>query len=149
MTMMRTCCDFTHWSRLEAAILDSEKPPVHSNRRGPSDFQVRLPWPNQERQVTGERRTARGAGPSLRSDARRNRDDVLAAAVLAFTKDANASLESIARAAGVGIGMLYRHFPTREALVEAAYRNEIQRLCAAAPELLEKYRPDVALASWL
>jgi AcrR family transcriptional regulator len=99
--------------------------------------------------VTGERETIRGARPSLRSDARRNRDDLLAAAVDAFTKDANASHESIARAAGVGIGTLYRHYPTREALVEAVFRNEIQKLCAVVPELLEKHRPDVALARFL
>jgi AcrR family transcriptional regulator len=99
--------------------------------------------------VTGEKETARGAPAQLRSDAQRNRDDILAAAVRAFTKDANASLEGIARAAGVGIGTLYRHYPTREALVETAYRNEIKRLCDAAPELLKKHPPDVALARFL
>lgn len=99
--------------------------------------------------VTSEKRTARGAGAPLRRDAQRNRDDVLAAAVVAFTKDANASLEGIARAAGVGIGTLYRHYPTREALIEAAYRTEIEKLCRVAPELLEKHPPDVALARFL
>ena len=87
-----------------------------------------------------------GAEPRLRSDAQRNKDEILAAAVRAFTKDANASLEGIARAAGVGIGTLYRHYPTREALLEAAYRDEFKRICDAAPALLEKHRPDVALA---
>jgi AcrR family transcriptional regulator len=96
---------------------------------------------------TGELETGRGA--RLRSDAQRNRDTILAAAVLAFAKDANASLEGIARAAGVGIGTLYRHYPTRESLVEAAYRNEIKKLCDEAPELLETHRPDVALARFL
>jgi AcrR family transcriptional regulator len=85
----------------------------------------------------------------LRSDAQHNRDEILAAAVRAFSKDANASLEGIAKAAGVGIGTLYRHFPTREALFEAAYRNEIEKLCDAAPALLKKYPPDVALARFL
>lgn len=84
-----------------------------------------------------------------RSDARQNKDDILAAAVRAFSKDASASLEGIARAAGVGIGTLYRHYPTREALVEAAYRTEIKKLCDAAPELLAKHAPDVALARFL
>jgi AcrR family transcriptional regulator len=98
---------------------------------------------------TGEKESARGARVQLRSDAQRNRDNILAAAVLAFAKDANASLEGIARAAGVGIGTLYRHYPTREALVEAAYRNEIKKLCEEAPELLETHRPDVALARFL
>lgn len=95
---------------------------------------------------TGEKDTAQAP---LRSDAQRNKDNILAAAVLAFAKDANASLEGIARAAGVGIGTLYRHYPTREALVEAAYRNEIKKLCDGAPELLERHRPDVALARFL
>jgi AcrR family transcriptional regulator len=99
--------------------------------------------------VAGEQETARAAQPRLRSDAQQNRDDLLAAAVRALTKDANASLDGIARAAGVGIGTLYRHYPTREALVEAAYRNKIRKLCDAAPELLKKHRPDVALARFL
>jgi AcrR family transcriptional regulator len=87
--------------------------------------------------------------PRLRSDAQRNKDDILAAAVTAFSADPNASLEGIARAAGVGIGTLYRHYPTREALLEAAYRIEIDKLCKAAPKLLEKYPPDEALARFL
>ena len=85
----------------------------------------------------------------LRSDAQRNKDAILAAAVRAFAKDANASLEGIARAAGVGIGTLYRHYPTRDALFEAAYRTEIEKLCAEAPALLARYRPDLALARFL
>jgi AcrR family transcriptional regulator len=96
--------------------------------------------------VKGERKKVE---VRLRSDAQRNKDDILRAAVLAFTKDANASLEGIAKAAGVGIGTLYRHYPTREALLESAYRSEIQKLCDATPELLEKYRPDDALARFL
>jgi AcrR family transcriptional regulator len=85
----------------------------------------------------------------LRSDAQRNKDEILAAAVRAFTKDASASLEGIAKAAGVGIGTLYRHFPTREALVEAAWRNEVKKLCETAPGLLANHRPDLALARFL
>lgn len=99
--------------------------------------------------MTSAKRTARAADRRLRSDAQRNRDDILAAAVVAFTRDANASLEGIARAAGVGIGTLYRHYPTRESLIEAAYRTEIEKLCGAAPGLLEKHPPDVALARFL
>jgi AcrR family transcriptional regulator len=90
--------------------------------------------------------TTKDEMPRLRSDAQRNKDEILAAAVRAFTKDANASLEGIARAAGVGIGTLYRHYPTREALLEAAYRKEFKKICDTAPELLEKHAPDVALA---
>ena len=98
--------------------------------------------------MTGKE-TAPWSPPRLRSDARRNKEDILAAAVVAFTQNVNASLEGIAKAAGVGIGTLYRHYPTREALVEAAYRNEIKKLCDAAPDLLKRHRPDVALARFL
>jgi AcrR family transcriptional regulator len=59
------------------------------------------------------------------------------------------SLEAIARRAGVGIGTLYRHFPTREALIEAAYRNEVEVLHDAAAELLAEGPADVALTAWL
>jgi AcrR family transcriptional regulator len=87
--------------------------------------------------------------PRLRKDAQRNRERLLSVAVAAFTKDANASLDGIAKTAGVGIGTLYRHFPTREALIEAAYRNEVEKLGDAAPELLEKFPPDEALVQLL
>jgi AcrR family transcriptional regulator len=90
-----------------------------------------------------------GARP-LRADARRNRDRLLEVAVRAFSHDSpDVTLESIARDAGVGIGTLYRHFPTREALVEAAYRNELARLCGSAAELLATRPADVALRTWM
>ena len=86
----------------------------------------------------------------LRADARRNRDRLIAVALRAFTDPGpEVSLEAIARGAGVGIGTLYRHFPTREALIEAAYRSELERLCAAAPDLLAEQAPDVALRQWM
>jgi AcrR family transcriptional regulator len=86
----------------------------------------------------------------LRADARRNRDKLLAAATAAFAEaGTDASLDAIAKRAGVGIGTLYRHFPTREALIAEAYRSELEQLCAAAPELLEAHPPDVALAEWM
>lgn len=86
----------------------------------------------------------------LRADARRNRDLLLDAAVRGFSREGpDATLESIARAAGVGIGTLYRHFPTREALVEAAYRNELARLCDAVDDLLRDLPPDAALRAWM
>ena len=86
----------------------------------------------------------------LRADARRNRDLLLDAAVRAFSRDgAAATLDGIAKDAGVGIGTLYRHFPTREALVEAAYRGELARLCDAAGELLAELPPDRALRAWM
>jgi AcrR family transcriptional regulator len=86
----------------------------------------------------------------LRADAQRNRDKLLDAAVRAFSGGGpEVTLEAIARDAGVGIGTLYRHFPTREALVEAAYRNELARLCDAAPELLRAEPPDRATRIWM
>ncbi|MGE0026896.1 MAG: TetR/AcrR family transcriptional regulator [Thermoleophilia bacterium] len=86
----------------------------------------------------------------LRPDAQRNREKLMAAAVAAFAEDGvRASLEQIARRAGVGIGTLYRHFPSRDALVAAVYRQEVGRLAAAAPELLAEYPPDVALRRWM
>lgn len=59
------------------------------------------------------------------------------------------SLEAVARAAGVGIGTLYRHFPSREALIEAVYRNEVARLCARADDLLAGGPPDMAMRRWM
>jgi AcrR family transcriptional regulator len=87
----------------------------------------------------------------IRSDARRNRERLLGAATAAFTAaDARpVSLESIARDAGVGIGTLYRHFSSREALIEAVYRAELAEVAAAAPQLLERYPPKAALRRWM
>ncbi|RCG32241.1 TetR/AcrR family transcriptional regulator [Sphaerisporangium album] len=90
-----------------------------------------------------------GARP-LRADARRNRDRLLEVAVRAFSQDGpDVTLDAIAKKAGVGIGTLYRHFPTREALVEAAYRNELARLSDAVPGLLESLPPDQAARAWM
>jgi AcrR family transcriptional regulator len=70
--------------------------------------------------------------------------------VRAFSNDGpDVTLESIASEAGVGIGTLYRHFPTREALIEAAYRSELARLCAGVPALLQTLPADVALRTWM
>ncbi|MGW0828016.1 TetR/AcrR family transcriptional regulator [Streptomyces sp. NPDC002845] len=86
----------------------------------------------------------------LRADAQRNRQRLLEAAVRAFSeRGTDASLEAIAKDAGVGIGTLYRHFPTREALVEAAYRNEVARVCDSATELLAEFPPDQAMRLWM
>src|SRR3954462_7436877 len=71
-----------------------------------------------------------------RADARRNYDKLIAAGREAFTeKGSAASLEDVARRAGVGIGTLYRHFPTRQDLVEAVYLEEVEGVCRAADEL--------------
>jgi AcrR family transcriptional regulator len=88
--------------------------------------------------------------PKLRADARRNRERLLEATVERFAADgAGVPLDAIARQAGVGIGTLYRRFPTRDALVEAAYRNEVTRLADSATELLGELPADAALAEWL
>ena len=85
-----------------------------------------------------------------RADAQRNRTRLIDAAQRAFTEDGEqVSLEAIARRAGVGIGTLYRHFPTRAALVEAVYRNELARLQAVADELLAAEPPERALRTWM
>jgi AcrR family transcriptional regulator len=85
-----------------------------------------------------------------RADALRNRDKLLTVAVTAFTDlGADVPLETIAAEAGVGIGTLYRHFPNRSALIEAAYRHEVDQLCDAAPELLSVHAPDDALREWM
>jgi AcrR family transcriptional regulator len=87
---------------------------------------------------------------TLRADARENREKLLRAANSRFASaGSDVALETIARTAGVGIGTLYRHFPTREALIEAVYRNEVDRLCASAGDLLARLPADAALAEWM
>ncbi|WP_306320336.1 MULTISPECIES: TetR/AcrR family transcriptional regulator [unclassified Streptomyces] len=85
-----------------------------------------------------------------RADARRNRERLLAAARTAFTRDGTTvPLDAVAREAGVGIGTLYRHFPTREALVEAVYSAELDAVTAAVEPLLAELPPRDALRAWL
>jgi len=88
---------------------------------------------------------------SVRSDARRNREKLLEVATAAFAAADGrpVSLESIARDAGVGIGTLYRHFPNRQALVEAIYRTELAEVAAAAEQLLKRHPPKTALRRWM
>jgi AcrR family transcriptional regulator len=69
--------------------------------------------------------------------------------VRAFSDNPDVTLDAIAKAAGVGIGTLYRHFPTREALVDAAYRNELARLCDGVADLLATMPPDAAIRTWM
>jgi AcrR family transcriptional regulator len=86
----------------------------------------------------------------LRADARHNQERLLMVAAETFAREGTqASLKAIAHDAGVGIGTLYRRFPTRETLVEAVYRNEVTRLCGAAAELLETLPPVAALPAWM
>lgn len=84
----------------------------------------------------------------VRSDARENRDRILAAARRALDESGVASLNQIAQEAGVGPGTLYRHFPTREALVLAVYQDELDQLLAAIDPLLESHSPIDALRQW-
>ena len=95
-----------------------------------------------------KRRLARPRKP--RADAQRNRVRLLDVAARAFTRSgANASLEDIAKQAGVGPGTLYRHFPTREALLQAVYRSELERLAIAERTFAQRMTPVDALRSWL
>ena len=91
------------------------------------------------------------ADKGMRADARRNYQKLLTAAAEAFTERGtdDVSLEEIARRAGVGIGTLYRHFPTRQALLEAVYRDQVEALRARADELIATKPPAEALATWL
>jgi AcrR family transcriptional regulator len=85
----------------------------------------------------------------MRADARRNYENLLRAAHEEFTeRGAAASLEEVARRAGVGVGTLYRHFPNRQALLEAVYVEEVQSLCASAGQFADA-DPWAALSGWL
>ena len=84
----------------------------------------------------------------VRSDARANRDRILAAARQAFTEDGDTSMNQIAQLAGVGPGTLYRNYPSREALVLAIYQDEVDRLIGSVPELLTTLTPLAALRQW-
>ena len=85
-----------------------------------------------------------------RTDAQRNRGRILEMAKEAFTRSgANASLDDIAREAGVGAGTLYRHFPTRDALIEAVYRTEVEKLATAERRFAAALSPIEALRAWM
>jgi len=89
-------------------------------------------------------------GRKPRADGQRNRERLVEAAKAVFAEaGTDASLEAIARRAGVGIGTLYRHFPTRDAVVEAVYRRELQQLGDAARRLAAERTPGEALHAWM
>jgi AcrR family transcriptional regulator len=93
---------------------------------------------------------SKSAGRKPRADAQRNRERILEVAKQAFTRSgANASLDDIASEAGVGPGTLYRHFPTREELIQAVYRSEMEKLAAAERKLAQSMPPIEALRAWL
>ena len=97
-----------------------------------------------------ENRSAKKSSRKPRADAVRNHERVLEAAKVVFSAGGpEASLEAVAREAGVGIGTLYRHFPTREALYEAVYRREVEQLSELAEELKDDGEPVEALRRWL
>ncbi len=87
----------------------------------------------------------------MRADARRNYEKLLAAAVAAFGEHGadDVSLEEIAKRAGVGIGTLYRHFPTRQALLETVYLDQVEALGALAAHLRRSEAPAAALTAWM
>src|SRR5271154_3725054 len=85
-----------------------------------------------------------------RADAQRNRERILEVAKDAFTRsNGDINLDDVARQAGVGAGTLYRHFPTREALLEAVYRTEVEKLAAAERRFAETMPPIEALRAWM
>jgi AcrR family transcriptional regulator len=91
--------------------------------------------------------SARAPEPQ-RADARHNRERILEVAHRAFEQSGDASLNSIAKDAGVGAGTLYRHFPTREALILAVYQHDVQRLVDSVPDVLAAHPPLDALRIW-
>jgi AcrR family transcriptional regulator len=85
-----------------------------------------------------------------RADAQRNRERILSIAKQAFTQHGvNVSLDDVARQAAVGAGTLYRHFPTRDSLLEAVYRTEVEKLALAEKQLTETLPPIEALRAWM
>ena len=103
-----------------------------------------------QKNVVQKELSLRDSGRKPRVDAVRNRERVLEAAKAVFSAGGpDASLEAVARRAGVGIGTLYRHFPTREALFEAVYRREVEQLGELADQLKSEPSPVEALRHWL
>lgn len=88
------------------------------------------------------------AGSRVRADAQRNREHILQVAHDAFAESGTTSLNEIAKRAGVGPGTLYRHFPTREALILAVYRRDVQRLVDSVDDLLRTHAPLDAFRVW-
>jgi AcrR family transcriptional regulator len=99
----------------------------------------------------GHTRPSAEVAPPRRADARRNYDKLIAAAAAAFAEHGadDVSLEEIARRAGVGIGTLYRHFPARQSLLEAVYKEQVDALDVLASKLLTAESPGAALAEWI
>ncbi|GAA2302909.1 TetR/AcrR family transcriptional regulator [Streptomyces kunmingensis] len=129
---------------------------AHPGRHAAADACPDTARPDTARPDTARPDTARpaaarpAAARPARADARRNREKLLTAARTVFAStNEGAPLEAIAREAGVGIGTLYRHFPTREALVEALYSAELDAVVDSAPVLLDELPPEAALRAWV
>jgi AcrR family transcriptional regulator len=125
-------------------LLDVDKPEtvsVNGNKRRPSPI------------ASGFRMPAKRPKPrsrTLRADAQRNRARILEIAKNAFSRSGvNISLDDVARQARIGAGTLYRHFPTRDSLLEAVYRTEVEKLAAAEREFAEAMPPVEALRAWM
>ena len=96
------------------------------------------------------KKTSKPSERKPRTDAQRNRERILSVAKVAFTRHgADASLDDIAKEAGVGAGTLYRHFPNRDALIEGVYRTEVEKLAAAQRRFVETMPPIEALRAWM
>ncbi|HEV7448860.1 MAG TPA: TetR/AcrR family transcriptional regulator, partial [Steroidobacteraceae bacterium] len=96
------------------------------------------------------RKKIENIGRKPRADAQRNRERILKVAKLAFTRTgADISLDDVAKQSGVGPGTLYRHFPTRGALLEAVYRSEVERLAAAQQDFSRTMAPVDAMRAWM
>ena len=129
------------WLVVSCAVLVTESSPVCSHRTGELSGQLSHALPR------GGLR-GRQAPETIRADAQQNRDRILAVAQTAFADDLDASLNSIAKLAGVGPGTLYRHFPTREDLILAVYRHEVQALADSVDAVLAENSPLDALRVW-
>jgi AcrR family transcriptional regulator len=100
--------------------------------------------------MTEKQSSPSSAARKPRADAQRNRERILEVAKLAFTRHgAEAALDDIARQAAIGPGTLYRHFPTRDALIEAIYRSEVEKLTAAGQRFAATMPPLEALRAWM
>jgi AcrR family transcriptional regulator len=106
------------------------------------------PYSNTSLACHLEEVVARRNDSPLRADARLNRDRILQVAHEAFAQSGDASLNYIAKRANVGAGTLYRHFPTREALILAVYRRDIQQLVESVPTLLAEHAPLIGMRLW-
>jgi AcrR family transcriptional regulator len=123
---------------------------AHEIRRLPPFFKKPLSKKASSKKTLDKNTLDRKTSRKPRADALRNRELVLEAAKTVFSAGGpEASLEAVAKSAGVGIGTLYRHFPTREALFEAVYRHEVQQLADLAERLTKKTPPIEALRQWM